>query len=123
MEINRLRAVVVASSVVFAALAVRLCFVYAELGEFFQPALVVLLGIEVAGLWLAKPWALSAARWCWGALLFLTVFGCLVNPLFWHEFPSNSEPFGLALPAFYFIVSVVGIACWRVLRVHAAART
>jgi len=123
MVFNRFRAAIVASSVVFAAVAARLCFVYTESGDLFQPALALLLGIDVIGLLLKKPWAVSAARWCWGALLFLAVFGCLVNPFFWHEFPSNSEPFGLTLPAFYLIVSFLGIACWRVLRAHAATRT
>jgi hypothetical protein len=113
MQTNSLRAAIVASCIVFVAFAVRLLFVYFELRELFQPLVAAFLVVVVIGLWLLRPWAIAAARWCWGAILVLTVFGCLVNPVFWHEFPANAEPFGLALPAFYLVISCIGIACWR----------
>jgi len=113
---RRIKVAIAASAIAFVALAVQLGFAYSEMHEPFQPVLAVLLCLEAIFLWLAKPWAIATARWCWGAIIVLLIFGCVVNPFFWHDFPSNTGSLGLALPALYLLISISGFQCWRVLR-------
>ena len=115
-------AAIVASSVCFLALAAQVVFSYTQMHEPVQPFVALFLGLESVFLWRLKPWALSTAVWCWGAIVLLLVFGCLANPFFWHEFPRNAEPFSWALPATYAVVSAIGLWCWYVLR-SCVART
>jgi len=114
-----LRVAVVVSAVSFLGLAMQLIFAYSQMHYLFQPLLAAFLCVEVGCLWLFKRWAVLTAVWCWGSTIVLLVFGALVNPLFWHEFPQNSQPLCWVLPSVFFVFTIVGFWAWRVLRTHA----
>ena len=111
-----IRSAIITSAIVFFALAAQVLFAYTQMHNVIQLFVAASLCGEAICLLLLKRWAVRAARWYWGVIVALLVLGCLFNPFFWHEFPSNSEPFGLGLPILYAAVSVIGGACWHILR-------
>jgi hypothetical protein len=110
-----LRYAVALSCLVFVALAAQLGFAFAEMREPIQPMLAALLCIEAFFLWLMRVRALIIARWLWGVIIVLLVFGGLVNPFFWRDLQRSGQWW---LPVIYLVLCVVGAWCWNTIRCH-----
>ena len=120
-SVSSVRFVAIGSAVAFCALASEILFTFSRTREPFQLVLPTLLYSVAICLWLNMLWARTAALWLWSFIIPALVLGCLANPLFWLDFPSNSQPFGWALPSVYTAVVILGIWCWRVLLLGAIA--